>query len=606
MRIIIVSCFIKIMLSQGLSAQQADILPRPEYPRPQFVRSEWINLNGLWTYTFDNGKSGKHRDFKNYQKFENEIIVPFCPESELSGVVHKDFIDVMWYQRSIEVPESWQGNKIILHFGAVDYFAEVYIDGESIGKHWGGTSSFSFDVSNYVSPGKKHNLVVYVEDDIRSKEQASGKQSSYYYSINVKYTRVTGIWQTVWMEPVPEFGLESCHVVPDLDQENFIFTPRFYGLFKGGKLRVTIKDNSKIVASTTVVAANGIPVSLSVRNVKTWSPDSPFLYDLVYEIINENENLIDRVNSYTGMRKIHCEGNRIYLNNKQFYQRLVLDQGFYPKGIWTAPSDDALRKDIDLSMRARFNGARLHQKVFEARFHYWADKMGYVTWGESSNWGADINNPVAQRNFMSEWEEIIIRDRNHPSIIIWTPTNETWERGRATDGGKQHNRFLIDIYDLTHNLDPTRPVNDASGRWHQKTDIWTVHIYERDPKVLIEKLTPGEDGSLITAKSIDNGPRDNVESFEPPYSGQPYFMGEYGGRFFPGKTKKGEEYTAEKFYENLDSLTSIILSFNHICGYCYTQLTDVEQEKNGIYTYDRKEKFDIKRIRQIVGKERFK
>jgi len=568
-------------------------IPRPEYPRPQFERSEWLNLNGQWSYIFDFGKSGKERGFQKSIGFNDKITVPFCPESKLSGVEHKDFINAMWYQRSIVIPENWTGKNIILHFGAVDFQTEVFIDGQSLGLHWGGMSSFDFDITQYVIPGKTHNLVVYVEDDIRSGIQPAGKQSEGYYSEDVKYTRVTGIWQTVWLEAASGFGIKTCQIVPDFDGERFLVTPAFYNVAIGNTFRVTVKDNNQNVASSVISVANGIPCSVPVKKPKTWSPESPFLYDLLFEVLDAKGKVLDQVRSYAGMRKIHWEGNKLFLNNKQLYLRFVLDQGFYPDGVWTAPTDAALKNDIQLSLNAGFNGARLHQKVFEERFHYWADKMGYLTWGESSNWGGNINKPETYRNFASEWEAIIVRDRNHPSIIAWTPTNETWERDGATDKGMQHNRFLVDIYNLTHNLDLTRPVNDASGNYHQKTDLFTVHTYESNPDRLKELLTVRKDGTLYQTGAYRKDKGKDSYKYEVKYNGQPYLVAEYGGI---------RPTTLEEFYARLEKLTDVILSFDHICGYCYTQLTDVEQEQNGIYNYDRTEKFDMKRIHAIFSK----
>ena len=593
------------------SGKTKESIPRCEYPRPQFVRPQWKNLNGRWSYTFDFGKSGKDRGFQNSKGFDGQILVPFCPESSLSGVNYKDFIEAMWYQRRIEVPREWSGKKIILHFGSVDYHSEAFIDGISVGKHWGGTSSFSYDITRYVKPGRSHNLVVYVFDDTRSGVQPGGKQSIQYHSFECIYTRTTGIWQTVWLEAVDEYGLEKCQVIADLDGSRFIINPWFYSVKRGYKFRATLKDGTKTAGSATVAAINKNPCIITVSKPKEWSLGDPFLYDLVFEVLDEKGKVIDEVKSYAGMRKIHIEGNRIFLNNKPIFLRFVLDQGFYPDGIWTAPSDAALKRDIELSMKAGFNGARLHQKVFEERFHYWADKLGYLTWAESSSWGSDRNNKIAARNFLSEWSEIIVRDRNHPSIIAWTPFNETgwtylerdidnWDRFAKI----QHDRLLVDVYDLTRNLDPTRPVNDASGHVHVKTDLWTVHSYQQNPARLRKTLTPDKERGVHRTL-----PEKDME-----YGGQPYFVDEYGGiKWAPGEMTddlKGSwgygdnPKTLEEFYDRLKGLTDVILSMGHISGYCYTQLTDIEQEKNGIYYYDRTEKFDMKRISEVFSKSR--
>ena len=587
----------------GFSAEtiwgnQTDEIPRPEYPRPQFVRAQWLNLNGKWTYTFDFGDSGVERGFAGSTGFEGEITVPFCPESPLSGVNYKDFINAIWYQRALTIPANWEGKNVILHFGAIDYESEVFIDGKSIGKHYGGTSSFIFDITPFVKAGETHNLIVFVRDNTRSGLQPSGKQCPGYKSRGCQYTRTTGIWQTVWIEPVSKYGLESCHIIPDLDQKKFFIQPRFYGLKAGLKFRATIKDGLKKLSESEAIASNNLICVLPLKTPKIWSPENPFLYDLVFEVMDEKGSVIDRVESYAGMRKVHIVGNQLFLNNKPYYLRLVLDQGFYPDGIWTAPSDQALKKDIELSMRAGFNGARLHQKVFEERFHYWADRLGYLTWGECSSWGIDPQSGEAARNFLTEWEEIVVRDRNHPSIIAWSPFNEAWSQGEPLK------RLIIDASDLTHNLDCSRPVNDSSGGNHFKTDLWTEHTYEQNPQKLRDLLTPTKDKPvwrLFPERSCD-------------YQGQPYLIDEYGGiKWIPNIDKKyseeswgyGEEpKSLEEFYQRLEGLTDVILSMEHISGFCYTQLTDIEQEQNGIYNYDRTEKFDMERIRKIFSKSR--
>ncbi len=574
--------------------------PRPEYPRPQFVREPWVNLNGTWTYTFDFGKSGMQRGFAYSEGFNDRITVPFCPESALSGVGHKDFIGVMWYQRSLAIPEDWRGQHIILHFGAVDYESEVFIDGLSVGRHWGGTSSFCYDITPYVTPGETHSLVVYVRDETRSGVQPGGKQCPDFKSRGCHYTRTTGIWQTVWMEAVSAYGLQDCQIIPDLDGARFVVVPRFFAEMRGLCFRVTLMDAGEQVAQVVVPAGNGLACEVPIADPKPWSPEHPFLYDLVFEVLDAEGQALDTVRGYAGLRKVHIEGNQLYLNNAPFYLRLVLDQGFYPDGIWTAPSDAALKHDIELAMRAGFNGARLHQKVFEPRFHYWADQLGYLTWGESSSWGMDLEDEsfpkpqISARNFLSEWREIVVRDRNHPSIIAWTPFNETRYRG----AGRQHNRLHVDAYDLTHALDATRPVNDASGYVHVKTDLWTVHTYQQDPEVLMAQLTPDPEAGFFRNFPDKEG-----------YSGQPYIVDEFGGiKWIPDESLRFAEdswgygddpQTLEEFYTRLEALVRVVRSFDHITGFCYTQLTDIEQEQNGIYNYDRSEKFDMARIAQI-------
>ena len=574
-------------------------MPRPEYPRPQFVREDWVNLNGTWSYEFDFSRSGMDRRLFESDGFDGSITVPFAPQSELSGVGFKDFIPEMWYHRTISVPDGWAGKRIILHFGAVDYIASIYIDGKIAGRHWGGSSSFDVDITRLVNPGQEHDLVVRVEDDERSGQYAKGKQCGRYDTFGCEYTRTTGIWQTVWMEPVPMTGLKDAYIVPDLDQSRFMVEPSYYGLEAGQQLRVKILDGDKVVSQKTVPASSQSSVDLPVKKVKTWSPESPFLYNVELEVLSADGTVTDKVLSYAGMRKVHIVGNRIFLNNEPVYLRLVLDQGFYPDGVWTAPSDEALKHDIELSMAAGFNGARLHQKVFEPRFHYWADKLGYLTWGESASWGANINNPLSARNFLTEWEETVVRDRNHPSIIMWTPFNETWEHPEDREAAREACRMVSDVYELTKNLD-YRPCHDVSGNYHVVTDVFSVHQYMQNPDDLKAWLAP-VDGHVRQT---------DLEHREVEYDGQPYLVDEYGGI----KWVDGQEYseiswgygdapkTLEEFYERLEALTDVILGYGHICGYCYTQLTDVEQEQNGIYNYDRTPKFDMEKIRAVFSK----
>lgn len=592
-------------------------IPRTEYPRPQFERNAWINLNGEWTYSFDFGGSGLEREWFKSTGFDQKIIVPFCPESKLSGVEYKDFINHMWYHRTISIPQDWANKQILLNFGAVYYKSEIYIDGVFAARHFGGTSSFQVDITPYVKAGQTHNLVVYVESDVRSTHQPSGKQNLQFASYACNYTRTTGIWQTVWMEAVHPEGLQSVQMIPDIDQQQLIIRPRFYKEL-GGKLEVTLKDNGKVVSKETVAANSLSTVILPVKKMKTWSPENPFLYDVELRVIDKAGNVVDEVKSYAGMRKVHIEGKKIYLNNQPYYQRLVLDQGFYPDGIWTAPSDEALKKDIQLSMEAGFNGARLHQKVFEERFYYWADKLGYLTWGEASSWGMDCNDIETARNFITEWTEIVERDRNHPSILIWTPTNEEFWPDRV-----QYPRLMQDLYKLTKAIDPTRPFHGTSGGSHIATDIWTVHNYEQDPAKLKELLY--NDGKLMEApkweiqlmpKNIGfNGLKYTDQYTFPQYKhDMPYLIDEFGGiKWNPSQQMESAQNTSwgygepphslEEFYARLEGLVNTVLSLSdHVWGYCYTQLTDVEQEQNGIYYYDRSPKFDMKRIHAIFSK----
>ena len=584
-----------MMLAGGNTANAQT--PRQEYPRPQFERADWVNLNGTWSYSFDFGKTGEQKGWKDSKGFDGTITVPFCPESKLSGVGHTDFINSIWYQRTISVPGTWEGKKILLHFGAVDYEAHVYIDGRLVKLHNGSGSSFTCDITPYVQAAHSHNLVVQVNDDLRSGLQPGGKQCMKLKSEGCSYTRVTGIWQTVWMEAVAKEGLKSVFATPDIDQQQLVIRPQFYGENAANKLVVTLYDGKKAVATKSVVCGDGSVVVLPVKGMKLWSPESPFLYGLKYQVVKGGK-VIDEVNSYAGMRKVHLAGGYFYLNNKPYYQRLVLDQGYYPDGIWTAPSDEALKHDIEMSKAVGFNGARLHQKSFEERYYYWADKLGYLTWSESASWGLDVNNELACRNFLSEWGELVERDRNHPSIVTWTPLNETWS---ANNSGV-YTRFVQDLYHMTKAIDGTRPVNDASGDSHIMTDIWSVHDYCRTPEEF------ARDFKFEHGKEPYRNMTGDKWSWLAKHEGQPYMLDEWGGLAYIVPEKRhgddawgygGAIKDVEDFYTILRKEVESIKACKYITGFCYTQITDVEQEQNGIYNYDRTPKFDTKRVKEI-------
>lgn len=578
-------------------------LPGETYPRPQFERKEWRNLNGEWTCAFDFSRSGTEKNWQKAAGFEKRITVPFCPESRLSGIGFTDFIEVIWYHRKIEIPAEWSGRKILLHFGGVDYQCVVYLDGNEVGRHTG-LSSFTVDLTVRAEAGKTHDLVVKAEDFLRGGLQPFGKQAPFLHSAGCSYTRTTGIWQTVWMEAVSPYALKSCRIVPDFDNGSFSFLPVYHAERSGLRFTVSILEEGRLVGSETVRAAAGNAVTLKLQNPRAWEPGSPFLYDVLYLLEDEEGNELDRVRSYAGLRKIHIENGKCYLNNSPVFLRFVLDQGFYEDGIWSAPDDSALRHDIELAMKAGFNGARLHQKIFDERFHYWADRLGYLTWAEYPSWGisfwqhftkTDPGYNLAFRNFLADWASLVGRDINHPSIIAWTPLNET----RQYHDLEEHRRFVSDLYDLTRALDSTRPVNDSSGYVHVKTDLWTVHTYHPDPAGLSEALNT-EPVYMHFADAESTA-----------YHGEPCIADEYGGvKYIPeGRRPYAENswgygkepLTAGEAEARIAALTECLVRHPKVAGYCYTQLTDIEQEQNGIYNYDRTPKFDEKTIHAIFS-----
>ncbi|MBQ8046875.1 MAG: beta-glucuronidase [Prevotella sp.] len=598
-------CLTAALASLCMVANAQEKAARSEYPRPQFERSEWQCLNGTWTCQLDFGKSGEENGLQASKGFETSIVVPFCPESELSGIGHKDFIPAIWYHRTLSIPQSWDGRHILLHFAGVDYRSNIYIDGRQVFEHYGGGASWSVDITPYVQAGKTHHLVVYAQDDVRSRLQPGGKQSRRLYSYECFYTRVTGIWAPVWIEPVAKNGLKNCRITPDLDGKQFVFEPEFLETDEDGTtLTITVKDGNKTVGARTVKASNSAFVAIPVKNPKTWSPEEPFLYDVEYTVNDKNGKEIDCVSAYAGMRKVELRDGVFYLNNQPYYQRLVLDQGYYPDGQWTAPSDEALKRDIVLAKEAGFNGARLHQKVFDQRYFYWADHLGYLTWGESPSWEMDWTNQIAARNMIAEWEECVARDYNVPSLVAWSPLNETW----MIDVDRQRERLTNDLYFITRRLDRTRPVVTTSGGYHAgHTDIYAEHTYVQDPVALYHQLEMKPDGSVYT----------QFPDKSAAWKGEAYMIDEFGGIRWV-QQMKAQEVTSEdqfwgygkdpqsleEYYQRLEEQVDVILSIPHITGFCYTQIVDVELEKNGIYTYDRERKFDMQRIHRIFTKSR--
>ncbi|MEK5178075.1 sugar-binding domain-containing protein [Paenibacillus sp. FSL R5-0636] len=575
--------------------QQAT-LPRPEYPRPDFVRPEWINLNGQWQFEIDHGKSGKERGYPvNEHNFSGTITVPFCPESRLSGVEYKDFMAAVWYKREFTVPENWTNGRVILHFGAVDYMAEVWVNGVSVGTHRGGYTPFSFDItSNLLAGGNV--ITVYAEDDVRSGRQPRGKQSEQFHSHGCDYTRTTGIWQTVWLEQVPETYLSNLKVVADPDNGCVHLEMKVQGNVAGDTLSATALYGGKPVGdSSVIVSGPSIKLTIPLSEIHLWEVGNARLYDLKLSLHCQGRES-DVVHSYFGLRTVRLDGMAFRINGKSLFQRLVLDQGFYPEGIYTAPTDEDLRRDIEISMGLGFNGARLHEKIFEPRYLYWADQLGYLVWGEHANWGLNITGADSLSHFLPEWLEGMQRDFNHPALIGWCPFNETWDR----DGVKQHNAVLQIVYDVTKRMDPTRPVIDTSGNFHVATDIFDLHDYDQNPQTFRDRYEPMKHGGEVF----------NTFPDRQTYEGQPYFISEYGGIWWNPQQKDekswgyGDRPTSEQmFIERYEGLTNVLLDHPLMFGFCYTQLYDVEQEVNGLYTYDRQPKFDPDRIRRINARK---
>ncbi len=560
-------------------------IPRPEYPRPQLMRKDWINLNGEWEFELDQSASGAERELYRAPALSGRITVPFCPESELSGVGFRDFISCVWYRRAVSVPEEWmeavseRGDRVLLHFGAVDYAATVYVNGEAVGSHTGGYTPFTFDITSKLTP--ETVITLCAADDERSGLVPSGKQSGKLASYGCYYTRTTGIWQTVWLERVPKNHIRSLKLRPDLENGRVHITVR-----TRGQGRVTARaffDGESAGAAEAVSAGGEAEITMDLDKVVPWELGVGGLYDLTLGFEG------DEVKSYFGLRSVRLEDGAFLLNGKRVFQRLVLDQGFYPDGIYTAPSEEAIIRDIRISMDAGFNGARLHQKVFEPRFLYHCDRMGYMVWGEYANWGADVADINVLPAYLTQWTEAVERDFNHPSIVVWAPFNETWNvKGRV-----QRNELLAVCYSVTKLLDPTRPCVDTSGNFHVVTDIFDLHDYDQSPESFRAKYD----------RLASEGVLDDRHRQRQTYGGEPVMLSEYGGIKWDeaggGWGYGNAPETMEEFISRYRGLTLALLENPRMAGFCYTQLYDVEQEKNGLYTYWRAPKFDIGVIRQI-------
>ena len=554
-------------------------IPRSEHPKPQFERSNWINLNGEWDFCFDHGRSGIARKFyENSDCFDKKIVVPFCVESKLSGIEYKDFLYGVWYRRNFEISEENASIRTVLHFGAADFKTTVFVNGNKAGEHIGGYVSFSFDITDYVNSGT-NTLVVYCEDDTRNPMVPRGKQSEEYFSHSCDYTRTTGIWQTVWLEFTEKEYVKYVKYYPDYRNG----TVNIIGEVAGNSdLTFKASYEGKEVGFASISACSGtFSTEIALTEIHLWEVGNGRLYDL------EISYGKDKIKSYFGLRNIWFEGYKFMLNGKSVFQRLILDQGFYPDGIYTAPSDAELLADIRRSMSCGFNGARLHEKVFEERFLYHCDKEGYLVWGEYANWGLDHTCPEAVYTFLPEWLSEIDRDFNHPSIIGWCPFNETWDM----HGCKQYDGLLSLVYRATKTADKTRPCIDTSGNFHVETDIFDLHDYEQN----VDIFKKNNDEIIETGIPVDRF--DDRQTYT---KGMPVFISEYGGIKWSategnsrhvswgyGDAPKSEQ----EFMDRYKGLTDALLDNPCFFGFCYTQLTDVEQEQNGVYTYDRKEKF---------------
>lgn len=580
-------------------------LPRPEYPRPDFAREEWMTLNGKWEFCFDDENLGMRQGWFDGRALPGEIVVPFCYQSIASGIGQTDEKhEVLWYARSFSVPATYPGRRVLLHFGAVDYRADVWVNGTHIGSHTGGYTPFALDITHTLYGEGEHRLCVRVEDRY-DPIQPRGKQNWKDKPFGCWYTAVSGIWQSVWLEPVEESHLQSVRITPDIDARQVHFEIYPTGPIHSGRLdlHITYSDAQNTVYSSAHSIRDGSSVvkltadlreACEVDNIHYWTPDTPNLYDVQLQLWC-GDKLTDTVSCYFGMRKIDICDGVIRLNNAPCYQKLILDQGYWPDTLLTPPSDEAIRRDIELTKEMGFNGARKHQKIEDPRYYYWADRLGLLVWGEL---------PSPYEYCSAEMEALVdtakafvARDYNHPSIIFWAPLNESWGiRNIVTDPAQQ--RFAESMYALLRALDPTRLVSTNDG-WEQvKSDICAIHDYT----AWTSELDPGY--SNIERLAAPNGQRMlYADGYR--YCGQPVLITEYGGIAFAADSTgenwgyNGSVEDEKQFLSRYSDITAGFRALPYVQGYCYTQLTDVFQEVNGLLDMDRNPKAAMQDIQKV-------
>jgi len=579
-------------------------IPRPEHPRPDFERCEWLNLNGQWSFAFDDQDAGEQNKWFSGHDYAMRITVPFCYQSKMSGIGITDRHDIVWYERTFTVPAEFKGKRTILHFGAVDYIAKVWLDGIYLGSHKGGYLPFAFDISNYVTSGdqREHRLTVRAEDT-DSLTQPRGKQNWKREPFGCWYTPVTGIWQTVWLEAVGYTYVESIRITPDVD--NRCAHVELYLNRKSSDLsvRLDISYEGRAVSSAAVKAVDRlVKLTIHLPNnhwgdmLHLWSPWSPSLYDLDV-IVHENDQVSDSVKSYFGMRKIHTEGGRVFLNNRPLFQKLILDQGYWPDSLLTPPSDEAIIKDIKMTREFGYNGARKHQKIEDPRYYYWADRLGLLVWGEMPSPYSFCTEETV--NVMDNMKDFIARDYNHPCIITWVPFNESWGIDDIYADTAQQ-KFASSLYYMIKALDGSRLISTNDGWENVDSDIVSVHDYtswgcelSRDYES-IDSLVKGVPNRSRAAFALGYQ-----------YKGQPVLCTEYGGIAFARDSSGGNwgynaaVETEEDFLKRFADITGAFRDMPYIQGYCYTQLTDVFQEVNGLMDMDRNPKIDPRKIAEI-------
>jgi len=582
-------------------------LERFEYPRPQLRRSRWTSLDGPWRFAFDDDGGLRERAPRG-EEWSRTILVPFAPESHRSGVHDTGFHRGCWYERDFELGRPTDGSRVVLHFGAVDYEASVWINGQYLGHHKGGYTPFSFEVTSALREDARQTVTVHAEDDPFDLAKPRGKQDWELLPHSIWYPRTTGIWQSVWYEHTPATYIKSLRWTSHLDRweigcDVFIAgTPR---QDLRVRLRLLTKDHVLIDDSYSVIAcevhrriAISDPGIDDYRNKLLWSPNCPNLIDAVLELVDGEGHVLDSVTSYTALRSVGVARDRFMLNGRPYYLRMVLNQGYWPDTLMTPPSVQALTRDIELVKAMGFNGVRMHQKIEDPRFLHLCDHMGLLVWGEMPS-AYRFTHEGVQR-ITREWDEALDRDASHPCIITWVPFNESWGVPDLPEK-LTHQHSVQAMYHLTKTLDPTRPVLTNDGWEATATDIIGIHDYDSSPARILDRYGPKADLKALLRQARPGGRFITLDNH--PHEGQPIMLTEFGGiAVRPGQADSDTwGYTMSENNAELQLRYTALLNAVHkiemFAGFCYTQLTDTFQEANGLLTMDRRPKFPIEKIR---------
>ncbi|HXQ71442.1 MAG TPA: glycoside hydrolase family 2 TIM barrel-domain containing protein [Pyrinomonadaceae bacterium] len=581
-----------------------EAIPRPEYPRPQFVREDWLNLNGEWEFAFDDANEGLQLGWHDGRKLPKHINVPFGYQAELSGINDKSIHEHVWYARDFEVPAEWYGRDMLLNFGAVDYSSTVWVNGQEVGHNQGGHVPFQFDIAPFLKRGV-NRLTLRVEDK-QDPEQPRGKQSVTGIPQEIDYYCTTGIWQTVWLEPVPSMRIEELRVITHAHRNLVEFIVYLHAPSSPWRVEIEVTDRGELVTrgeARTAVATGHLV--LSIPYAKLWSPESPHLYDVTVRLYDEE--LRDEIKSYFGLRGIELRDGKFLLNGSSVYLQMILDQGYWPQGLLTAPSDEALQTDIGWAKAFGFNGVRKHQKIEDPRWLYWCDRLGVMVWEEMPNareWSLE-----AEEKLSAEWQRAVRRDYNHPCIIAWVPVNESMGFPQLAQQHAGQYAFIERMVRTTRRLDTTRAVIDNDGWEHTDIgDVCAIHDYSPSSAVLVkryEKMLSG--GGLPATVWIGDKP---LFARGSRYRGQPIVLSEVGGFLaIPPDIPPDQRDVLYRFYDSFERPEELVEKYRDLmkgismltflAGFCYTQLTDIEQEINGLLTYDRQTKVPAEEIAHI-------